>query len=320
MRCFWGFCFLVLGLGVLPSAWAQEGEVPDSVTINQLNYGGSGCPSGSVGVQLASDAQALTLLFDDYSIESTGGARTADASSLNRRGPFQPGPSRPGPGRPGPGGGGRPDGGGKNEKNCTVQLSLNAPAGWAYSLMAVQIRGYANIDAGAWGTQSAAYRIGMNGGQRELSRLRLDGPYNDNYQQVFDLPIKNLQWSACSAGAKGLRLDTRIMVNTPHNTMALMTVDSMDGSLSQEYSVIWKRCEGGDPTRPRRGQGYTASCKVLHPGRDGHSREFLSWGRGRTPELASQRAQEKAMNRCQRGNRGEGNCKIVPSSCQSAEM
>lgn len=334
--------FLFLSLCFIPLAFAQEEEVPAGVTINQLNYGGTGCPSGSVGVLLAEDAQALTLLFDDYAIESTGsgGGPSAAANSFDRRGPSQPGrpgaggrPGHGGGGRPGPGGGGNPGHGGgrpgsgggggqgpKNEKSCTVQLSLNAPAGWAYSLMAVQIRGYAHIDAGAWGTQSAAYRIGTNGGQRELSRLRIDGPYDDDYQQVFDLPIKNLQWSACTAGMKGLRLDTRIMVNTPKNTTALMTVDSMDGSLSQEYSVIWRRCEGNDPTRPRPGKGYTASCKVLHPGRDGHSREFLSWGRGSTPQLAQQRAQEKAMNRCHRGNRGEGNCKVAANSCQSTEM
>lgn len=330
MRRSIGFHVVGLALLVTPCAFAEDDEVPVGVTINQLNYGGTGCPQGSVGALLSEDAQALTLLFDEYSIESSGAANFApEAATFDRRGPFAPGPSRPGPTRPVPGGnnGGRPTSGNpghggntQKDKNCAIQLSLNAPAGWAYSLMAVQIRGYAHIDAGAWGIQSATYRLGAQGNQRELSRLRLDGPYNDNYQQVFDVPIKNLQWSACTAGAKGLRLDTRIAVTTPRNTSALMTVDSLDQTLAQEYSIIWKQCEGNDPTRPRRGKGFTASCKVQHPGRAGHSREFISWGRGRTAELALQRAREKAMSRCSRGNRGEGNCQLAANSCQSMEM
>lgn len=343
--------FYVVGFTLLvtPSAFADDDEVPAGVTINQLNYGGTGCPQGSVGVQLSEDAQALTLMFDEYSIESSGAANFApEAATFDRRGPAQPQPMpgrpvpvpgyaghggwpMPGRGpipqpqpRPMPGGnhGGHPGNTGstQKDKNCTVQLSLNAPAGWAYSLMAVQIRGYANIDAGAWGMQSATYRLGSQGNQRELSRLRLDGPYNDNYQQVFDVPIKNLQWSACTGGAKGLRLDTRIAVTTPRNTTALMTVDSFDQTLAQEYSIIWKQCEGNDPMRPRRGKGFTAACKVLHPGRMGHSREFISWGRGRSAELALQNARQKAMSRCSRGNRGEGNCQLVSNSCQSVEM
>ena len=54
------------------SAYAQAPD-PSQVYIRGINFAGSGCPAGSVSTNVAPDAKAFTLLFDQYIAEGGPG-------------------------------------------------------------------------------------------------------------------------------------------------------------------------------------------------------------------------------------------------------
>jgi len=59
---------------------------PDQVQLVDVNYGGNGCPQGSVGKVFSSDKQLITLFFDKYIAESGPGispAKNRAACQLN---------------------------------------------------------------------------------------------------------------------------------------------------------------------------------------------------------------------------------------------
>jgi Domain of unknown function (DUF4360) len=45
----------------------------------------------------------------------------------------------------------------ENRKNCQINLLLNYPQGFTYTVMNTQFRGYADIPTGYTGLQSATY-------------------------------------------------------------------------------------------------------------------------------------------------------------------
>src|SRR4051812_367766 len=64
------FATTLLSLG--SSAFAQApGPAAGTVSIGNFNYGGSACPGGSVAANISPDAQALTLLFDSWSVDTS---------------------------------------------------------------------------------------------------------------------------------------------------------------------------------------------------------------------------------------------------------
>src|SRR5512134_2701401 len=70
------------------------------ITVESLTYEGSGCPAGSVALNLSPDRTAFTLLFDAYVVEV---------------GPETPKKER--------------------ARECTVDAVLSAPPGWSWAIV-----------------------------------------------------------------------------------------------------------------------------------------------------------------------------------------
>ena len=181
------------------------GPDPNTVFVQSLTYGGSGCPQGTVSQNFNDDRTAFTLLFDSY------------VASM-------------GPGVPLT----------ESRKNCQLNIGLRIPQGWQYSWATVDYRGYMNLDAGVTATQSATYYFQ---GSQMQSRLATNfrGPADRDYILSDAFPVETLVWSDCGARAN-VNINSAISVSGPRSSQGLMTTDSIDGKVKQIYSMQWRRC------------------------------------------------------------------------------
>ncbi len=203
---FFSMLFIVVQILLGLSAAAQA-DAPNYVRFRNIAYAGSGCPAGSVAQNVAPDLQAFTLLFDSYIAEV---------------GPGVPFASR--------------------RRNCQLNIDLDFPQGWSYSIMTVDYRGYVSLEPRVSGLQQSSYYFQ---GQAQTARLRtpMYGPIDRDYQIRDTLGITALVWSPCGA-TRALNINTEIRTDNSRNPAGsgLMTTDSIDGAVRLIYGFRWRRC------------------------------------------------------------------------------
>jgi hypothetical protein len=234
------------------------GDAPDpgEVYFDRIVFGGSGCPAESVAGTIAPDGQQFTLLFDSF-IASDG----PDALPTDTR------------------------------KSCIIDLRLHVPAGWSYQVLAVDYRGYAQL-----GDHSEAIltsKLRFPGGQSfATSRSQLLGPRDDDYLASAAVDADSQLWSGCDGTYRDLRLETAIFANAAEAEEALITVDSLDGSVAQTYHIQWKRClRSTGPETPDGSQQPSSGPKPVDldgPALtgDGAARRHVGCGSGTAAGLA----------------------------------
>lgn len=94
----------------------------DQVKIMGVTYGGTGCPQGSVGYTISDDRSTVTLIYDSYVASIGPGIAITE-----------------------------------NRKACQINLDIQYPGGFQYSILSADYRGYAAIDKGVTGTLKSTY-------------------------------------------------------------------------------------------------------------------------------------------------------------------
>lgn len=186
------------------SAFAQS---PDYVRVRSINFAGSGCPAGSVATNVSPDRQAFTLLFDSYIAEVGPGI-----SAREKR------------------------------KNCVVNVDLDFPQGWSYTVFTVDYRGFVDLANGHVGTQQTSYYFqGSSSTARLATNIR--GPVSRDYQIRDTLGVSAEVWSPCGA-RRALNMNTEVRIDNSRNSrgQGLMTIDSIDGQFKHIYGLKWRRC------------------------------------------------------------------------------
>ncbi|SMF71334.1 DUF4360 domain-containing protein [Pseudobacteriovorax antillogorgiicola] len=195
-----------LALGTyLIVATSVQGQ--SNITIDDLNYGGTGCPLGTVGLNLSDDREAFTLTFSEFI------ASTDDPS--------------------------------ERRKICDVNFNMNIPRNWAFAVYGIQFRGYAFLEERVQGVQDAAFVFDGNRTGR-LGAMRLDGLYEENYERSVQIPLTNFKWFGCKQRKVKLRMRAGIQINANEDAEGFMTIDSIDGDTAQTYGLLWKRCDETD--------------------------------------------------------------------------
>ena len=200
--CTHGLATAAIAIGLGTTALSQT--APDWVRFRSISYAGTGCPAGTVAKNIAPDRLAFTLLFDSYVAEA--------------------GPAIPFS---------------QTRKNCQINLDLEFPAGWTYTVFAVDYRGFANLQAGVRGTQKSSYYF--QGGTGPSAQSTLYGPTQRDYfyRDVFAAQA----WSICRV-FRSLNINSQVRVDNsfaPANS-GVMTVDSIDGQVVHTYGITWRRC------------------------------------------------------------------------------
>ena len=199
-------CFgLACALALVPGMAAAT-SAPDYVRVRAITYAGSGCPAGSVAKNISPDKQAFTLLFDEYVAEAGPGVLLA-----------------------------------AGRKNCAINIDLDFPQGWSFTIFDVDYRGYVLLDRNVTGTQKSSYYF--QGGTGPSLAATLYGPQNKDYHYRDTLLVTAEVWSPCGA-TRSLNINSQVRVDNTRNRFAqgLMTVDSIDGQLTHIYGLKWRRC------------------------------------------------------------------------------
>lgn len=195
-------------LGIAAAAFSANAmaDAPDYVEIKSIVYAGSGCPAGSVAENVSPDLQAFTLLFDNYIAEVGPGV-----SAREKR------------------------------KNCAINIALDFPHGWTFTIAEVDYRGYASLDRGVVGSQQAAYYFQGQAATGTLS-TNFRGPVDKDYHFRDTLALTSLVWAPCGA-KRSLNINTQVRLDSnSRNATGLLTTDSIDGTFKTIFNLKWRRC------------------------------------------------------------------------------
>lgn len=177
--------------------------IADDISIGYPGYGGSGCPQGSVSATLSPDNKQLSLLFDEYVVESMGNKRIA-------------------------------------HKTCNIAIPFHVPNGYSLSIIQVDYRGYNGLPSGANSRLTAEYFFAGVGGPK-LSKV-FRGSADSDYYQSHKLAASAVIWSPCGKDVN-LRINSSMRVITNSlGEQAIATVDSIDLTSGMIYHFAFRQC------------------------------------------------------------------------------
>jgi hypothetical protein len=194
-------------IGILLSlftALAPLAAHADTIKLGTPAYGGTGCPAGSASVSLSPDNSAISILFDQYVVD-TGGTKSFD------------------------------------RKNCNIAVPVHVPQGFSVAVMAIDYRGFMQLPEGARANLMVNYFLAGQGHGVSTNKP-FYGAMSDNYLKSDQLGLQSIVWSACGADTI-LRANTSMFVSTNQNLdEAMATVDSADIRSGLIYHIQWRTC------------------------------------------------------------------------------
>lgn len=220
--------------------------------ISRVSAIGSGCREGTVRAQVSPGGEQLSILFDEFVVQS-GGARARVDS-----------------------------------KTCVINIGLEIPAGWSIGLMGADYRGFAGLAAGTIGQHEVLYSLNKDYAGSSFKSFVLRGPVYDNYLHHTELAVESVNWSQCSMPTT-LTVRTTVQAQVadgyPSNRAeAMMTLDTADAAIAQTFSVGWRPCRGDGGFRPPPGRddgGRPGPFPDPGNGRGGRPGPFPDPGNGR---------------------------------------
>jgi len=182
---------------------------PNKMVADIVGVNGSGCPAGTVGVQVSPDNTAITVTYSQYVAQVGVGALPIDF-----------------------------------RKNCQIALNVHVPQGFTYAIAKSDYRGYANLAAGASGYEAANYYF-QGQSQNARAQHNFAGPREGDWTTTDLVGIASLSFLPCGE-MRNLNINTELRVyagwSNTHTTTSLLTMDSTDTSLTTIYHLAWMRC------------------------------------------------------------------------------
>lgn len=202
----------LMGAALLAATAAQaQSSRPSYVRVRGISHAGTGCPAGSVAVNISPDREAATFLFDEFVAEIGPGV------------PFS-----------------------AKRKNCQISLDLAYPSGWQYEVVGMTHSGYVSLDRGITATQTVSLYFQ---GQSQTARLSttMRGPMDQDYRIRDVLSSGSTVTSPCGV-QRALNINTSVnLTSTSSSSWAqgLITVDKDPGDLPNGTGNLilkWSRC------------------------------------------------------------------------------
>lgn len=163
------------------------------------------CPANAYSIVRAPDGSSVSILFNDFSAETTQGQR------------------------------------GTVQTTCRIEAPLALPAGFSAGLTTVDYRGFAYLGSRQSAQISASYEVGRGNGGR--FNRRLQGGYNRDFYFVDRLPPGQVRSAGCAgAPAPVLAIDITLgLTTTDQPRAAMIALDSADqtagGALTYRFNV-----------------------------------------------------------------------------------
>jgi hypothetical protein len=191
------------------SASARTASPPDKIVIDVVTANGSGCPNGTATVAVSPDNTAFTVTYSNYLAQVGVGAAPTDF-----------------------------------RKNCQLGLNVHIPQGFTYAIAGADYRGFAHLEHGATGSETASYYF-----QGEPHTARISHPFtgwlDGDWQKTDTVSVAALVYEPCGE-ERNLNINTELRVHAgwshPKSATSFLTMDSTDGNIATVYHVAWKRC------------------------------------------------------------------------------
>ena len=199
----------VFGLSLMFALALEATASAQKLELVNISSKGAGCLEGTTAAAISEDGQAFSVFFDDFTIETNGDLRRGTQVARS---------------------------------SCELRLDFQAPAGWQYSLMQMDFRGFGNLPRHGHAVVHTSFKNEKHG-WRWLRPMVLRGPLADEYFFSRTAPVDTAVWSSCDGAPRAMRLNTTMTMVTPNRTSGLLTLNSLDGELTQQkYAVKWRRC------------------------------------------------------------------------------
>jgi hypothetical protein len=191
----------------LPTVELGDAPPAGSVKIRSVGYGGTGCPQGTMSSQISNDRTVVTLIFDAY-IASIGPGISVTES----------------------------------RKNCQLNIDLDYPGGFQYSILSADYRGYSAIQKGVTGTLKSTYYFSGQTAQSSTT-YKFEGPITGDYLKHDEADSTSIVWSPCGAAGM-LNINSQVRLeSTVSSATGLLTTDSTDLKFKQVVYVQWQKCK-----------------------------------------------------------------------------
>jgi len=198
--------------GNIPNQSPWQGKSPvqsksdRTLEVSDISYAGSGCSDGSLGLNISDDGRAFTLLFSEMSAYFD----PTDTSLENR-------------------------------VNCNIDLDFVIPQGWRFTIMTLDYRGFAELYEGDKATLST--KIGFDQSNTITKNSVLSGEFVDDFEVRQEVAIGTNNWVGCDDSHSKLNLDVAVNIANQSNEVNEVTVDSLDGELTQKFVLVWDECQ-----------------------------------------------------------------------------
>ena len=145
----------------------------DDIYLGEPGYGGNGCPAGTASVTLSPDQKSLSILFDEYIVETTRRRRTV-------------------------------------RKSCNIAVPVHIPQGFSVSVIDIDYRGYNSLPRRAFSRFSVEYFFaGVRG---PVFRKTFRGELDADFTLGNQLTARSMIWSRCGADVN-LRVTLQCLLN-----------------------------------------------------------------------------------------------------------
>lgn len=175
---------------------AQQAVTPDPNTtyFTKIIANGTGCPKGTWDARISDDGLVFTATFSAYVAEISPNVSAA-------------------------------------VQNCQLAIGLHTPAGRSFSVASMYFSGFALLEPGVVGRQTASYYFQGRPVETKAGRNDVTGPYDADFVFRDDVEIEDAVWSPCGL-ERDLTVNTRIVLQNPTipGGSGYMNVAAADGS------------------------------------------------------------------------------------------
>jgi len=181
----------------------------DKIVIDVVAVNGSGCPANTATVSEQPDNTAFTVVYSNYLASIGVGATPTDL-----------------------------------RKNCQLTVHVHTPQGFSFAVARAEYRGFAQLAAGASGTERANYYF--QGSPKTTSvEHSFNGPFSDDWAAVDTTDVASLVFSPCGMD-RDLNINTELRVDDGTSdtttTTSFMTMDSTHAGVQTIYHFAWASC------------------------------------------------------------------------------
>lgn len=197
--------FLAAPVALASAASAQQTPYPSEVRIYGRVHGGAGC-SGPIETRLSPDIRSLTVLYE-FGMEAEAGPHSSLSNARTA---------------------------------CSSSIDLRIPDRWQFAVDAVSVRGYRDVDPGAYAEVQTLFTFQANPYDLTLKTLFV-GPSFGDFRTYEPASINRMLWSPCGGG-RNMTLRTTLLVSASGTRTARLAVDSIDNDLTVTANLRWRRC------------------------------------------------------------------------------